>query len=95
MTERVIYKYQMTAPTMEIPAGIIRHVAAQFPEDVLPTIWVEHDRVPRLDPKGATTEVVIVGTGHVFEFDGEFIGTVLCAHGRLVWHCWQRPEEVP
>lgn len=106
MTEHVIYKYPMNREIIRVPWGTIRHIGVQSSADVLPTVWVEHNKADLDSPDPDDTsmvEVMIVGTGQPFDFDDarglnvrrHFVATVVCAQGRLVWHCWQRPVSGP
>jgi hypothetical protein len=48
-----------------------------------------------VDPSARTEQrhLRIAGTGHPVEPEAVFIGTAICAHGALVWHVFELPDE--
>lgn len=98
----VVYKYALNDLLVRaeqneclIPAGRVVHVAAQHPDDPLPTLWVEHivwwsdDTAPELS-SSEKLRISVVGTGHSFVVNeaGRHVGSAVCAGGRLVWHVY-------
>ena len=79
---RKIFKYEMSGDLIQAPSGNVRLVAQQFTNQLLPTIWIEHDEN---DPIAI---YVVHGTGHSIPDDGrEHVGSCLC--GQFVWHVYR------
>ena len=82
---KVVYKYRLTPGVpANILAGEVVLCAAQIPEDMDPTIWVEHS--------GGTMheEYAVIGTGHQIPLYWQHVGSCVCANGTLVWHVYRR-----
>lgn len=89
----VIYKYRMDEVVIQVPIGVVRFVGCQFPDDSMPTVWIEHPlwAVDPEHPHEGKQEILMVGTGHPFDqTDGGYIGSAVCAGGALVWHLYSR-----
>lgn len=86
----VIYRYPFRETLQVIPAGDVLHVAAQYPYDELPTLWVRHtvDQT-REENLPARVSYLIVGTGHPYPADLQHVGSAVCANGALVWHVFR------
>lgn len=92
MNNYIVYKYPfsryMTTITVNDfrPSSRVVLVAGQYPDDPVPTIWIEHD----LDDEREATpkQFVYVGTGMPHGYVTR-VGSAVCAHGNLVWHVYE------
>lgn len=67
----------------------ILRVDSQFPDDPLPTIWVEVED----EAKKEDLFLSLVPTGDVPPIDSSWVGTAICASGELVWHLYQVEQK--
>ncbi len=83
---------------IDLPAGRILKVAPQHADDVTPTVWLLRTLGVDNKPDPTITQAVqIVGTGYEFTLDHgeEFVDSVVCASGKLVFHCFRRELPTP
>lgn len=93
--DRVVHKFNHwelydSGGVIEVPLGKIVLVAAQRPEDQLPTIWLERFLGPDGEPNNIDTVCLTLhGTGHKsIPFGSVHRGSCVCANGSLVWHVY-------
>lgn len=92
---KIIYKYPFHfGGVAEIRIGHPVFVAAQFPEDSAPTIWVEHDWEDLSSDSVHYERYSLYGTGHNVPDNMEYIGSAICAQGTLVWHVYRQKRPV-
>lgn len=67
----------------------MRLVAAQRPDDVAPTVWIEH----RMPVPGEKMRLRLFGTGQPINGPSGwvFAGSAVCAGGDGAWHVFRSP----
>lgn len=75
---RTIFKYQIEINSLLIPTGA-EFLSVQMQHGEITSWW-------RVDPEAPTERIRfdVVGTGHLVQDDGRFLGTV--QDGSFVWH---------
>lgn len=80
-----IFKYETNRNPIIAPIGKVVLVAQQRPDQLLPTIWIEHyEHAP-------VSSYEVYGTGHVIPEHLEHVGSCIC--GDFVWHVYRYYEE--
>ena len=85
---RTVWKYELpiTGDTLELPAGArIVHVASQFGDPSLVTLWAEVDPNAPYEHRS----FMVVGTGHPIAGGTEYCGSGIAMDGHLVWHVYE------
>lgn len=82
---RTIWKYELPQPvsTIEMPQGVVRHVAAQGSAIC---IWVDVDDVDVLGARARTFHAI--NTGDPVPDDLTYLGTTHV--GAIVWHVFEQ-----
>jgi hypothetical protein len=91
MARHVIYKHTFSeSMELKIPASsIVRHVGVQGSSTPLPALWIEHSDML---PKEPLLTYILFATGTHWESAEawEYVGTAVCADGKLVWHVMRK-----
>lgn len=86
-TRRILkHRFSERSLELEVDAGRVLLVAAQLPDDLMPTVWIEHE-----DLNGQMVHLTIYGTGSAVADGAEHVGTAICDGGHRVWHVYRNP----
>jgi len=87
---RVVYKYPMNAPVVDLDLPVGAKVVAVATQDNVPTLWIEHDQQPLTTQRRT---FVGHGTGHPIPEGEVHVGSAHGVDGWMVFHIYERTGQ--